>query len=242
MTVFLVILIVLLAIPGLMFGLDAFRIVLCLLVGIAAVVHLIVLVRTKNPIYLVTMLFYLFTILTFATRSHHLTVPYLIVITGVLFAGFMYVLLTNRIKWRYDEILELIARPVDESEDGFTTRPYPAGRTCHSEEEVKGFAQFMLRHVIAYPFFEEDRIVLVIPSNMFTYLLFLKRDYSKDTYVSIGYDGAVSVNIRRKDYQKYHEELTFDRLCQSLGDLFKSFLAMHSRGEKKEIIQRLNRL
>ena len=60
----------------------------------------------------------------------------------------------------------------------------------------------MIKHVIAYPFVEENRVVLVVPENMFIYMLLLKRGYEKDTYIAFDFRGNVSVNIAKKDYMK----------------------------------------
>jgi len=71
-------------------------------------------------------------------------------------------------------------------------------------------------------------------------MLLLKRGYKKDTYVTFDFNGNVSVNIAKKDYQKYKEEFTFDQLCSSLGNLFIEFLELYLKGKSREIIDKLN--
>lgn len=153
----------------------------------------------------------------------------LVLCAGTLFIAEILVLSSKRINWRYREILELAAKPVDESADGFTPRPFPAGEAQYTKEEIIGFTKFMIKHVIAYPFAEESRVVLVVPENMFAYMLLLKRGYEKDTYVTFDFRGNVSVNIAKKDYRKYKEEFTFDQLCSSLGNLFIEFLELYQK-------------
>ena len=58
----------------------------------------------------------------------------------------------------------------------------------------------------------------------------------KDTYIHFPEQGPVAVNIARKEYDRYEEELTFDRLCQSLGDLFVRFLELYRAGKTEDII------
>lgn len=223
------------------FGKEAFRTVFWMVMLLASSLHLVFLIRTKNPVYWIPMLFYIFTALAFLTPYPPLQL-FFAVGAGILFILLMYVLVTNRTKWRYSEILELAARPVNQSDDGFTPRPFPAGAARYTKEEVTGFARFVLRHVIAFPYFEENGVVFVVPERMYKDFFSLRNDYSNDTYVSFGLDGNVSVNIAKKDYQKYKEELTFDQLCQSLGNVFKDFLELYRKGEGNKIIDRLNAL
>jgi hypothetical protein len=50
----------------------------------------------------------------------------------------------------------------------------------------------------------------------------------------------MSVNISREDYFEYKEDLSFDRLCESLGDVFAGFLDLHRTGTAVRIIDRMN--
>jgi hypothetical protein len=211
---------------------------------LAALAHLVSFLRTKNWGHLIPMFFYVFIILTFFPPLTHNQTTRLVfgVLAGILFFGEIFVLSSKRINWRYREILELAAKPVDESADGFTPRPFPAGTALYNTEEILGFTKFMINHVIAYPFVEKDWVVLVVPENMFAYMLLLKRGYKKDTYVTFDFSGNVTVTIAKKDYQKYREEFTFDQLCSSLGNLFIEFLELYKKNQSSEIINRLNRI
>lgn len=245
MGIFVMVIVIVIIGSRVIFGREAFYNVFWIILAIFALIHFVVLLRTKNWGHLIAMLFYLFIAATFFNLSfhrHHFLTLFFAVSGFILFILFMYVMFTNRIKWRYTEILELAARPVDESDDGFSPRPFPAGEARYAKGEVIGFAKFLLKHVIAYPYFEENRVTLVVPQNMFSHLLFLKRSYQKDTYISFDFNGNVSVHIAKKDYQKYKEELTFDRLCDSFGNLFREFLELYQRSESSKIIDRLNAL
>jgi hypothetical protein len=241
MIVFVLTLVVILVGSELVFGKGMLHVVLGLLVAIAALVHLVVFIRTGNWGHLILMLFYLFIVLTFFTPYRSLKL-FFAICAITLFILTIRVLSSNWVKWRYTEILELAARPVNDSDDGFTPRPFPAGEAKYTRDELTGFARFLLKQVIAIPYYEDDRVFLVIPENMFSHLLFLKRDYRKATYVSFDFEGKVTVNIAQKDYQRYKEELTFDRLCNSLANLFREFLELYQQGKSKMIIEKLNAL
>lgn len=215
---------------------KAFAIVTLLLVP----VHLLVLFRTGNTGHLIATLYYSCLSLTFFMPGGTVMRKGLAILTAIFLVFFIVVLFRKRLNWRYREILELAARPVNESQDGFSTPPFPAGEGSFSKEEILGFARFMIKHVIAYPFIEGNRVVLVIPQNMFSYLIFFKRDYRETTHVIFDFDGQVTVFISRKDYRHYVKEWTFDKLCLSLGDLFRTFLDLYQQGQGREIIRTLN--
>jgi branched-subunit amino acid transport protein len=206
-------------------------------------IHGVVLWKTRNPVYLIPVLMYLFMGLTFLPpwKEHpgHLVFS---VAAAAMLVGFIAILITKKINWRYREILELAARPVNEASDGFTHRPFPSGRLDVTRKDVLGLARFLLKNVVAYPLIEADRVVFVIPRYMWSYLILFKRRYDKETYVAFADSGEVSVRIARPDYQAYKEELTFDRLCASLGDLFKQFMQHYRDGQPDKVIERLNTL
>ena len=224
------------------FGKDVFYYVLCVMPFLAALAHFFSFLRTKNWGHLIPMLFYgcivliFFPPLAFEKQTRILLAAWAM----ILFIGEIFVLSSKRINWRHREILELAAYPVEESADGFTPRAFPAGEARYTKEEIIGFTKFLIKHVIAYPFVEENRVVLVVPENMFVYMLLLKRGYKKDTYVTFDFKGNVAVTMAKKDYQKYNEEFTFDQLCASLGNLFIEFLELYQKGKSREIIDKLN--
>ena len=240
--IFTLLIIVVLICCEIFFGKEVFYYILCVMPFFAALAHFISLLRTKNWGHLIPMLFYVFIVLIFFPAfSFAKSIRIILaVVAMILFIGEIIILAGKRISWRHREILELAAYPVEESADGFTSRAFPAGEASYTQEEINGFSKFMIKHVIAYPFIEEDRIVFVIPENMFLYILLLKGDYTKDTHVTFDYKGNISVTIAKKDYQKFKEKLTFDQLCASLGNLFIEFLEMYKQGKSHEIIEKLN--
>ena len=138
--------------------------------------------------------------------------------------------------------MELAAGPVQEVENGFTERPFPSGKADYTPEEVKTFAGFSLKNLIAVPYYEQNRIVLAITGHYIDHMLNIRNDYSKDSWVAFDFNGNVSVFIIKDDYLQYKDELSFNQLCKSLGDLFKEFLHNFKNGEEVKIINRLSEI
>jgi len=68
----------------------------------------------------------------------------------------------------------------------------------------------------------------------------LRRDYVDQTWVAFDRAGNITVNITKGHYDLFRENLSFEKLCQSLGNLFSEFLDMYARGDGEKIIDRLN--
>jgi len=194
----------------------------------ATFLHLIFLMRMKNPVYLIPLGFYLLAALTFFSfplHSDYLTGG-LAVLSGLFFMLFLGILFKRKIKWRYREILELAA----------------AGKIQVQPPELSSFPGFLLKYGIAWPLIYREKLVFVIPRNMLVYLLGLKKDFQKATYVAIDQEGQLMVKISEKDYSQYQHEFTFDQLCAALGNLFVDFLDQYKNGQSHKIIERMNSL
>lgn len=241
MLIFTLSLVVILIAASIIFGEEGFYWVFGSMQMLMVLIHLIVLIRTRNHLYIVLVLFYLFMFLTFLPPFLNLSIrPFFASAAAVFLVGMIVVFISKKINWRYQEILELAARPVDGTADGFTPRPFPSGSADYTRQDALGLARFLKKYVISYPFIEKDRIVFVIPRIMWNFVLGFKRNYEDDTYVAFSDSGHISVRISKSDYQAYKQELTFDHLCASLGNVFKEFLRMYRAGEKKKILEWLN--
>jgi len=213
-----------------------------------AVLSVVNLVLTKNPGYLVVALFQLSAVFAFAGRhsaiffiSHRTTAVFHALLL-FFYAATLYLWFTKRLKWRIRELLELAAAPVSETTNGFTPRPRPLGKAEYSKFELTEFAAFALKHHIAIPYVESDRMVFV-PADWtqgFMRLYGLRRDYSDATWVAFDFDGNVTVNIAQRDYLNYKDNFSFDHLCLSLGEVFVEFLELFKRGEAVRIIDKMN--
>lgn len=213
----------------------------------AMCISLIVLIRTKNWHFLSLTLgqflasaLLLMVALLDVKQNKVFFIP-IAMLMAVSFTVMMIFMIQRKLKWRSREILELAARPVQEKTNGLTQRPLPAGRHNYSMEELKKFAAFIGRNLMATPVHEVNRIVLVINIPTGRFLSFGRRYYDC-SWVAFDLDGNVSVNISQADYFKYRDLYSFDKLCQSLGDLFIEFIEDYSQDKDFLIIERLNGL
>ena len=204
--------------------------------------------RTANPGFVVVTLYQLSVGLAafawaadFGQRDYRLG---LFFAACALFLGIWMLLLgvTKRLKWRGREVLELAAASVEQAQNGYTGRPLPVGKTEFTQELILGFAEFARRHLIAATYVGRDRIafVPVREGKEPPFILGLKGDYINETWVCFDFAGNVSANVSQRDYLEYREVLSFDKLCQSLGDLFVEFVGLFQRGESVRILDRLD--
>lgn len=154
----------------------------------------------------------------------------------------IYVGYQKKLKYRGREVMELAAWDVEEGPNTYTERPRPAGRVEYGKYDLIDFGNYLKKNLVAMPFEEENRIVLV-PVKMgdeFEFLYKPRYDYLSKTWVAFDFDGQVSVHIARKDYLEYKDDLAFDHLCESMGKLFITFAEFYMRGDKVRITDRLN--
>jgi len=157
----------------------------------------------------------------------------------ILYLFYFYLLYVNhRLNANYRQLLELAAHPVEDTDDGFTSRPLPAGKITLSTEELSAFARFLKKHYIAFPCAEKDNVIFTIKDHRRFW--FGRPDELKDSYVAIDLKGNMTVNISRKDYQKYREEYSFEGLCLSLGTVFKRFFEFFHLGQAQKILEILS--
>lgn len=154
------------------------------------------------------------------------------------YAFYFYLIYKNhRMASHYRRILHLSAIQVKNTMDGFTSRPFPAGRHPYTRDDVSRFSRFLKKHWIAIPFEDTKSVLLTIKEqNRFW---FSRPGEKENTYIVFSDDGSVFVNIARRDYQKYKSEYSFDELCDSMGVLFKRFLRYHNEGNQEKILEEL---
>lgn len=238
---------------SLIFGPPIGLTTVAVLMWVFALFYLVVFARTGNLPHLFVVAYgafggyIIYTLISYigAPRSEMLGVR-LAYISGMFFFGFVLIFLVvnRRLKWRGREIFELAAAPVAEDGNGYTPRPRPVGRVEYSPEQLRGFARFAARNLIALPYITSQNITLV-PVKMgdeFTRLLELNGDYRDATWVNFDMHGEVSVHIAHKDYLDYRQSPAFDALCASLGQVFIDFVELYTKGEGVRAIDRLDDL
>ncbi len=139
----------------------------------------------------------------------------------------------------YRKILELAAKHVTDTKNGFTTRPLPAGKSEYSQGEIMGLSDFLEKNTIAIPYRDSNGIILTFPEDWLGRKYDVHGSYLDDTRITFNNDGNVSAVISKKDYYKYRDELTFDQLCESFGQLFIEFLELYKKGDTNKILQRI---
>jgi hypothetical protein len=237
----------------LVFEVPTSLIILAVLIWIYSLFYLIVFARTGNFTQLLIFLdgifagsvVYSFTLYFDATGAEKLQFR-LAYISGLVFFGFVlgYLAVTRKSKWRGREIFELAAEPVEETGNGYTARPRPVGKVEYSPQQIRSFARFCARHLIALPYYTSKNIALV-PIKMgdeFGRVLGLSGDYRDATWINFDVNGDVAVHIAHKDYLDYREPLAFDQLCTSLGQVFIDFFELTNKGEGVRVIDRMDDL
>lgn len=154
----------------------------------------------------------------------------------------IYGMITKRFNYRGREVMELAAWDVEEGPESYTERPRPAGVVDYSKYDIIDFTNYLKRIMVGFTYLEENR-VLIVPikyGHEWGALYNPNFNYLQKTWISFNFDGQVSVHISRKDYLDYKEDLAFDRLCESLGQLMITFADFYMRGDKVRILDRLN--
>ena len=168
-------------------------------------------------------------------------------VLAVLVLGFMVWLValavSKRGKWRGRDLLELAAQSVAETAvEGYTSRPRPVGKVDVTPRELRDFAEFVRRKLIALPRYEPQRVVFVsvLSGREPGYVLGLRKNLDEETWVAIDDAGNVSVHVAKRDYLLYREDLAFDELCVSFGQVFIEFLTLFLQGKSVRITDQLN--
>ena len=208
--------------------------------------------RTRNQSYLAASAWqFLFGIYIATSSSYQVIKGVDPKISGLLIFLFLsstvwlfYLVFTRRAKWKGRELFELASMSIEPQSDGFTGRPHPAGKAEYTRSELTGFAQFLRKNLIAMPYFEENRIVFV-PVKMeeeFGYIFNPAKFKESRSWIAFDFQGNVTVNVSKRDYIGYKEELSFDQICDNLGKLFIEFMKYYRKGEAERILYKLNEL
>lgn len=240
-------------IASLVFGLPTGLIVLTGILWAFSLFYLYVFIRTRNIpqlflcAYAAFLGFMMYVANTYIRMGIDKNMEFKLAYSlSVVFFGalLIYLVMTRKLKWRGREIFELAAEPVDDIGDGYTSRPRPVGKVEYSPQQMRTFARFAARNLIALPYTTSTHITLVLikMGDEYGRLLGLIGDYRDATWVDFDADGEVSVHIAQKDYLDYRESLSFDQLCTSLGQVFIDFLDLYSKGEGVRVIDRMDDL
>lgn len=236
------------ALFGVLFDLEAALYFAGVFFSMYALYTFLTYIRTRNPGFIVISLYQV----TLATMAFLMPsriggprdpeIIFLLFLILFFLVWLAILLFTKKIKWRGREILEIAAEPVEDTGSGYTTRPMPAGKTDYTRKQIIQFAQFVRRHLIAVPYIGKEKLVFVpvISGREFPFIVGLKRDYTDETWIAFDFNGNVTVNISHRDYLNYNETLSFNQLCESLGNTFVEFMELFLRGEGSRVVDRMN--
>jgi len=153
-----------------------------------------------------------------------------------------YLMVTNKIRWNGNKIMELAAEGAEVSEDAFTERPFPVAHIDFRKEEITALASYLKNNLLCMDYIDENKIYLVPINNQEAMLLLFNPTFNviENTWIAFDEAGLVTVHISRKKYLSFIENLALDQLCNNLGNLFIGFLNDYRKGEGVRIIDKLN--
>lgn len=134
------------------------------------------------------------------------------------------------------KLFRMAATTVSSTSDGFTSRPLHAGKTEFSKEQLTGFALYLSGQTVVFPVFTDSGIYLTFSMGKSP---LSGTDPSAFSYLLFNPAGNISVNISERDYRQFRKTYSFDRLCESLGDVFKRFLLYYSSAQESKILTEL---
>ena len=153
-----------------------------------------------------------------------------------------YMMVTSQTRWKGNHILELAAIGIEQSNDAYTERPFPAREIDFTKDEILAMAAYLRKNLICIHYDDADKVYFVPISNSAAMHLLFRSGFNvvEDTWIAFDPSGMVSVHISRKTYLSYKENLAFDQLCNNLGNLFIEFLDDYRKGEDVRIMDKLN--
>ena len=131
------------------------------------------------------------------------------------------------------KLFRLTARPVFEEGNGYTERPFDAGKHQYDIKKLTGFTSFL----------EDKKICLAqYPGNGIKYIFsmgaspLVRSQRDKLSHVFFANDGNISVFISKSDYKQYRKQYTFDQLCNMMGQTFFRFMEYYNDNNERRII------
>lgn len=153
-----------------------------------------------------------------------------IIVTWPVLAG------QERYEAKTRRLFKLAADSIDETDAGYTGRPYSAGKAQYFHEELAGFARFIKSKHIALPVYKKEGTFFIFSLGR---SILKNPEPGSVSYVQFSKEGEISVHIAAFDYKQYTKRFTFDQLCNSLGDTFHRFLEYYKEGHEDRIINEL---
>lgn len=133
-------------------------------------------------------------------------------------------------------LFRLAAELIRETGNGFTERPFSAGKMEFTKEELQDFSRFLNGKYVAKSFHSGDKIIFAFSMNKSLVRL---EDPKEVSHVTFELNGNITVSVSEKDYRGYRAKFNFDQLCDSMGKVFGRFLDYYRQGLEHRIITEL---
>lgn len=169
-------------------------------------------------------------------------------ILGVFyFVNILIIILLIVVKWpllssqeRFEtnarRLFKLAAELITETSNGYTQRPFAAGKIPCDREELQGFVRFMNGKFITRIIHRKNLIYLIFSMNK----SILKVDNPGDvSYFEITEGGEISVKISQKDYHQYRASFNFNQLNEKMASVLLRFLNYYINGNETRILTEL---
>jgi hypothetical protein len=124
------------------------------------------------------------------------------------------------------------AQTVTSATNGFTARPFHAGKTEFTGEQLTGFTRYLSSQLVVCSIFTDDGIFLTFSMGKSP---LAGNDPSAVSYIHFDPSGNIRVNIANRDYRKFRKKYSFDRLCEAVSALFKRFLQYYINNQESRI-------
>jgi energy-coupling factor transporter transmembrane protein EcfT len=133
-------------------------------------------------------------------------------------------------------LFKLASELVTETSNGYTHRPFAAGKITINKDELLGFARFVNGKFIARSIHLKDSVYLIFSMNKSVMNLIEPTDVS---YFEISEGGEVSVRISEKDYLLYKATFNFDQLNEKMASVLIRFIDYYKDGNENRILTEL---
>jgi len=156
----------------------------------------------------------------------------------VMFIVFTWSLLFGHDKFESNarRLFKLASESIVEVSAGYTDRPYSAGKSSISNDDLIGFARFMKNRRIAMPHHSEQGLYLMFSMGR---SVLTHPEPNALSYVLFGRSGDLSIHVSEFDYKQYKQKVTFDQLCNSLAKVFNRFSEYYVNGNEGRIVDEL---
>jgi len=133
-------------------------------------------------------------------------------------------------------LFRLVARELADIGNGFTDRPYQAGKHPFDRNEAIGLGSFMEQKKICVTEMRGGSIKFIFSMGISP---LNKRKRDTLSYVAFSDEGTLSVFISKQDYKQYRNQYTFNQVCEMMGKTFFRFAEYYKNRNENMILTEL---